>query len=272
MNSDFPQALKLVLVDEGGLDDDPHDHGGRTAHGITQREYDAWRKLKGETVEDVWKISPDDLSTIYHDSYWEPRCDQLPAGLDYAYFDFCVNAGAAQANRTLQRSLGVRADGVFGPITAQAIAAKNNNIPALIHEFMDRRRSFYRNLAQFSRYGRGWLARCDHVEHAANQLAHGAMDVSRSGLSDDLKKQATARAVPENPALPPVSANTATITGTIAVIGAGVSDKLNQLSGTISTMTTFMPKLNYVLLAIAVISTVFGIYAVIHSNRIKEAI
>jgi hypothetical protein len=26
----FPRALRLLLVDEGGLDDDPHDHGGRT--------------------------------------------------------------------------------------------------------------------------------------------------------------------------------------------------------------------------------------------------
>jgi len=39
----FPHALRLVLVDEGGLDDDPHDHGGRTAHGIIQREYDGFR-------------------------------------------------------------------------------------------------------------------------------------------------------------------------------------------------------------------------------------
>jgi len=30
----FSRALALVLIDEGGLDDDPHDHGGRTAHGI----------------------------------------------------------------------------------------------------------------------------------------------------------------------------------------------------------------------------------------------
>ncbi len=39
----FPHALRLVLIDEGGLDDDPHDHGGRTAYGIIQREYDGYR-------------------------------------------------------------------------------------------------------------------------------------------------------------------------------------------------------------------------------------
>ena len=42
----FARALRLVLVDEGGLDDDPHDHGGRTAHGIIQREYDGFRARK----------------------------------------------------------------------------------------------------------------------------------------------------------------------------------------------------------------------------------
>lgn len=272
MNADFARSLELVLVDEGGLDDDPHDHGGRTAHGITQREYDAWRKLRGEETQDVWKISPDEVSAIYHDSYWEPRCDGLPAGLDYAYFDFCVNAGATQANRTLQRSLGVPADGVFGPVTQQAIAAKGNDIPGLVKDYMAKRRAFYQSLAQFSRYGRGWLARCDHVQNAAVQMASGASGVTRAGLSDDLKKQATAKALPSDASHPPVSQTTATVTGSIAVIGAGVSDKLNQLSGTISTMTGFMPKLNYILIAIAIISAGFGIYAVIHNNRIKEAI
>jgi len=270
MESNFQQALKLVLVDEGGLDDDPHDHGGRTAHGITQKEYNAWRKLSGLPVQDVWKISPEEVSTIYHDNYWEPRCDALPAGLDYAYFDFSVNAGAAQATRTLQRALGVRVDGVFGVVTMQAVTSESNT-SALLKDYIDRRRTFYRNLQQFDRYGKGWLARCDHVEAAALQMAAGSSNVSRSGLSDDLKKQATARALPDQPKKPPVSSNVATITATLAAVAGGLADKLNQFYGTLSSLSSFMPKLNYVLLVVAVISAGFGMYAVIHNEHVKEA-
>jgi lysozyme family protein len=80
----FPHALRLVLVDEGGLDDDPHDHGGRTAHGIIQREYDGFRARHALPRQDVWKIAVPEYTEIYHDRYWMPWCDRLPAGTNRA--------------------------------------------------------------------------------------------------------------------------------------------------------------------------------------------
>lgn len=84
--SNFAPSLRAVLQDEGGNDDDPADHGGRTSRGITQREYDAWRSLNGNPSIDVWKASDAEISTIYHDEYWEPFCDGFPIGPDYLYF------------------------------------------------------------------------------------------------------------------------------------------------------------------------------------------
>src|SRR5712691_3235774 len=210
----FARALRLVLVDEGGLDDDPHDHGGRTAHGIIQREYDGFRARKGLARQDVWKITPAEYTEIYHDQYWQPWCDRLPAGLDYAYFDACVNAGPGQAAKTLQKALGVRVDGHMGEVTLAKVLAADD-VAALISAFCETRRAFYRALAQFPRYGRGWLARVDHVERAAKEMAafdgvQGAKaQPQRNGLSDDLKTQASARAKAEDVAAPPVSAETA---------------------------------------------------------------
>ena len=132
----FPRALKLVLVDEGGLDDDPHDHGGRTAHGIIQREYDGFRTRHNLPRKDVWRITPAEYTEIYRDRYWQPWCDRLPAGIDYAFFDACVNAGPAQAARTLQRCLGVRVDGFMGDVTlATTLERARENIEGLIHAF-----------------------------------------------------------------------------------------------------------------------------------------
>ena len=161
--SSFPKALSFVLMDEGGNDDDPQDHGGRTSRGITQREYDAWRTEKGLMKLDVWQAPQDDINEIYHDEYWEPYCDGFPSGVDYLYFDMAVNAGPYRASVILQESLGVIADGRIGPVTRDAIA--NADAGLLIKTYTAKKRQFYVSLHQ-PRFLNGWLNRCNDV--AAN--------------------------------------------------------------------------------------------------------
>jgi lysozyme family protein len=156
-----------VLEDEGGKDDDPADHGGRTAFGILQREYDAWRKEQGLPQQDVWKISEAELRTIYHDEYWMPYCDSLPTGVDYLYFDLAVNGGPHRATLMLQRALGVTQDGRIGPITRAAIKAANPQ--SLITRFSNAKREWYRSLHQ-PRFINGWLNRVNHVQNVATQM------------------------------------------------------------------------------------------------------
>ena len=114
--SNFPASLKLVLQSEGGNDDDPADHGGRTSRGIIQREYDAWRQGRSLPTRDVWTATDDEIASIYHDEYWAPFCDDMPTGVDYLYFDMAVNAGPHRAAVMLQRALGLTDDGRIGPV------------------------------------------------------------------------------------------------------------------------------------------------------------
>lgn len=164
MISNFPASLKLVLVDEGGNDDDPSDHGGRTSRGITQKEYDAWKQLKGQPTQDVWTASQDEITSIYHDEYWEPYCDEFPVGADYMYFDMAVNAGPHRAAVLLQRALGVADDGRIGPITRLAVSKADPK--QLITDFTNAKRAFYISLHQ-PKFTKGWLNRCDHVQSSA---------------------------------------------------------------------------------------------------------
>ena len=264
----FPRALKLVLVDEGGLDDDPHDHGGRTAHGIIQREYDGFRARKSLARQDVWKITPAEYTEIYHDQYWQPWCDRLPAGLDYAYFDACVNAGPGQAAKTLQKALGVRVDGHMGEVTLAKVLA--DDVAALIARFCDTRRAFYRALAQFPRYGRGWLARVDHVERAAKEMVASAKPV-RNGLSDDLKAQASARAKGEDVATPPVSAETAAAATTASGIGSGLTEQLAQTTTQLQPFQDTIHVVQYALIGVALVSLTLTLYAFWRRAKVKEA-
>ena len=269
----FPHALRLVLVDEGGLDDDPHDHGGRTAHGIIQREYDGFRARHGQPAQDVWKITPAEYTEIYHDRYWMPWCDRLPAGMDYAFFDACVNAGPAQAARTLQRALALRTDGNLGDVTLAKVKEASEHDPeGVIHAFCEKRRAFYPALAQFPRYGRGWLSRVDHVERAAKAMARaGTEATTRGGLSDDLKVEASARAKAEDTAKPPLSTEAGAATTTGTVIGAGVSDQLGQAANELGPFADTIHVVKYLLLGIAVISVVLTLYAAWHGGRTREA-
>lgn len=269
--SNFPHALRLVLVDEGGRDDDPHDHGGRTAFGIIQREYDGYRARHGLSRQDVWKITPAEYTEIYHDRYWMPWCDRLPSGLDYAFFDACVNAGPVQAARCLQKALGVTVDGFMGDVTLSA-AQHDTDPEGLIETFSDARRTFYRHLAQFPRYGRGWLARVDHVENAAKAMATvGAENVTRNGFGDILKAQASAKANPNDPVTPIVSPETAASTATGTGILAGVTDQLGTLTSQLSPLQDAVHVVKYILIGVAVLSAFATLYALWHHSKVKAA-
>ena len=268
----FPRALRLVLVDEGGLDDDPHDHGGRTAHGIIQREYDGFRARHNLPRQDVWRITPAEYTEIYRDRYWAPWCDRLPAGIDYAFFDNCVNAGPAAAARTLQRALGLRADGFMGDVTLAAVMhGCADDAEALIHRFCEARRAFYRALAQFPRYGRGWLARVDHVERAAKAFAAAADQAQRAGLSDDLKAEASARAKAEDTVKPPLSAEAGAATTTATVTGAGLADQLGQASSQLAPFQDAIHVVKYALLGIALVTIALTMYGLWHRAKVEEA-
>ena len=162
--SNFQPSLKLVLQSEGGNDDDPSDHGGRTSRGITQREYNAWCLEHGHPVIDVWTAPQEHIDAIYHDEYWEPVCDLLPIGVDYLYFDMAVNAGPHRAAVLLQEAVGVTADGRIGPVTRQAV--QNVSAAALIVKYSQEKAAFYQGLHQ-PKFTRGWLNRTASVEKSA---------------------------------------------------------------------------------------------------------
>jgi lysozyme family protein len=172
MKSNFIRALALVRKSEGGNNDDPHDRGGRTSRGITQREYDAWRKLNGQPPRDVFLADDLEIDAIYHDQYWEPHCDLLPIGLDYLFFNESVLAGTHEATILLQRALGVAADGHIGVVTRGALAAAD---PAtVVARFSDQKRSFYQAIVAHDptqkKWLAGWLNRADQSAHAAYEM------------------------------------------------------------------------------------------------------
>jgi lysozyme family protein len=165
----FPAALAFTLGAEGGFVDDPYDPGGPTNHGITLETFRAYGG-GGETVGDLQRISPLVVAAIYRERYWQPvRGDELPAGVDLSVFDMGVNAGPRRSIELLQRVLGIRTDGEFGPETlarVREVAAATDLIAGL--EWMQH--FYYVGLPGWGRYGKGWQARTLARRAAANAL------------------------------------------------------------------------------------------------------
>jgi len=174
MKSNLDAALRLVLAHEGGYSDNPADPGGKTNRGVTQRVYDAYRKRKGLGIQSVRGILADEVAEIYKHQYWDAvRADDLPAGLDYAVFDYAVNSGPRRAIQDLQRTLGVTPDGIIGSVTLAAIG----DVFTVIDRLCERRLAFLRGLKHYKTFGRGWERRVAEVADAAVAMAQGSVAV-----------------------------------------------------------------------------------------------
>ena len=170
-DTDFATALKLILQEEGGRVDDPHDPGGRTNEGVTQRVYDAWRRLHKQSLQSVYVIEPWEVQSIYLNSFGLPiGYAQLPPGVGYAVLDYAVNSGVVPAVKKLQSILGLSQDGVVGAFTFDA-AARSPRV-FLINRICDSRLTFLHRLQGWGRFGHGWTARVEFVREHAKAMAN----------------------------------------------------------------------------------------------------
>lgn len=173
MQSNFAESLKLVLRHEGGFVDHPADPGGATNLGITigvAKRYGVDMDGDGDTdIADMKKLTVDVASKIYKGEYWDKvKGDQLPAGLDYAVFDFAVNSGVSRSAKYLQALLGVTQDGMIGPQTLAAL--KGKDVKSLINQLCDRRLVFLQGLSTWKTFGKGWGNRVAGVRSSALKM------------------------------------------------------------------------------------------------------
>lgn len=176
----YNAALPRLLRDEGGYTDHPSDPGGPTNFGITLA--DARRYWKGNaTADDVRALPQSVARKIYREHYWNAlRCDELPAGVDYAVFDYGVNSGIGRAGKVLRRvlTLSDRTSAVSDDVIAAARAVAARDVVIAI---CAERLAFLKSLKTFPVFGRGWTARVSGVRAAALAMAERRAVASVSG-------------------------------------------------------------------------------------------
>jgi len=169
MEINFKSSLQHVLTHEGGWSDNPKDPGGATMKGVTLAVYRGqFGADKGK--DDLRNITDQQLEQIYRTGYWgKCRCDQLPAGIDYAVFDAAVNSGPGRSAKWLQAAVGADQDGGIGPATLSKL--EGHDPIQVIGLICDSRLAFLRSLSNWSTFGKGWGSRVEGVRITALDLA-----------------------------------------------------------------------------------------------------
>lgn len=173
MNDNYDEALKLMLLHEGGYSNHPADPGGPTNFGITLADYRRYIN-KAATALDVRNMKIEDAKKIYRAQYWDAqKCDELPPGVDYAIFDYGVNSGVGRSGKVLRRILDL--DDKTYSITPGVLAVSRAKDPDdLIDRICDERLAFLKRLKTWPTFGAGWGRRVHECRSAAHAMVRKA--------------------------------------------------------------------------------------------------
>lgn len=158
------------------LENDPSDPGGLTKYGIDQRSHPG---------VDIANLTAEQASAIHVQNYWgRTSASKLPFPLNFAYFDFAMNAGDGSAAKVAQQIVSVTVDGRYGPRTTQAVKdyILRNGAPLFLVKFTNGRELYYRNLAHArpseAKDLNGWVKRSEACKTwcALRLVAEGAAE------------------------------------------------------------------------------------------------
>lgn len=165
--ANFSRALEIILQEEGGFVNDPHDPGGATNLGVTLNTYQDWVGHP-VSISEMQALTAADVGPIYKARYWDAvKGDELPSGVDLITFDGAVNCGPGRASKWLQEAAGATPDGAIGPATLSAVDAAKP--AALIDSISVQRGAYYHSLSTFDRFGKGWMSRLKRVTATAHE-------------------------------------------------------------------------------------------------------
>jgi lysozyme family protein len=172
MRDNLDDSLKLMFGHEGGYSNVKTDKGGPTKYGITHKTLAAYLGVGSVSAARVKSMTIVEAEAIYRKNYWpQSGGDLLPAGLDYAAFDFGVNSGPPKAVKMLQQVLGFTGgdvDGWIGTETMKLIDGYAGGAAQLIRDYCDARMSYLRSIKNsktgFPVNGRGWTIRVTGID------------------------------------------------------------------------------------------------------------
>ncbi len=165
--ADIRLYAPMLFDSEGGFVNDPDDAGGATNMGVTLR---TWRKV-GYDIDGDGDIDKDDLKAlskadviwnVLKPYYWDRwKADEIRTqGIANLLVDWVYNSGEPGI-RIPQRILGVKDDGIVGPVTIRAV--NDTDQEKLFSEILNARKRYYNDLVirkpSQKKFLNGWMNR-----------------------------------------------------------------------------------------------------------------
>jgi lysozyme family protein len=177
--ADFSKAYQLIIANEGGYVNDPDDPGGETYKGIARKYHPEWlgwviideKKRLGKLQKAISESEEKEISNqlefevreFYLEEFWvKCRCNFLTnQKVSESIFDFAVNAGIHVSIELAQKVVGVKQDGVNGPLTTAAINTfdPDHFVAAFAVEKIRRYDAIVTKRPISGKYFRGWVRR-----------------------------------------------------------------------------------------------------------------
>lgn len=172
MNSadDFNTIFERVIGHEGRYQKHPGDRGNWTSGTVGKGELKGTKwgiSAMSYPSLDIKNLSEAHAKTIYYNDWWIAlRLREMPFALAYQMFDASINHGYHNAVRMLQRALGVKDDGIIGPVTRRAMSHFDEH--DLLMLFIAERLEHFTNLGTWLDFGKGWARRiAQNLRYAA---------------------------------------------------------------------------------------------------------
>jgi len=155
----FDEAIEVILELEGGYVAHPNDPGGDTNFGISQRSYPGLK---------IQLLSREGAKDIYRKDFWDAlNLDDFDPRLRLMMLDCAINQGKSRSIKILQGLLGLKMDGVIGPMTFAAM--KTIDPKDLLVKFAKMRHDYYTQSGIWQVFGKGWSKRLLTVALASSQ-------------------------------------------------------------------------------------------------------
>lgn len=159
--SNFEKAFKRTVGHEGAFSIDPKDRGNWTGPDVGKGELKGTKygiSAKSYPNLNIEKLTLAEAQMIYAKDFWNVLgLDGFPLVMQYQLFDAAVNHGINATKKMIQRSLGVKDDGIIGPDTRSKIFNSDPN--DFCFRFLGERLTYMTNAQTWTAHGKGWARR-----------------------------------------------------------------------------------------------------------------
>lgn len=161
MNEVFLKSFARVFKHEGGFTADPDDRGNWTSGKIGVGKLNGTKfGLAAMTYPnlDIRNLTLAQARDIYYQDWWiKLGMERFCEPMRFQMFDAAINHGMRTATKLIQRTVGVKEDGIIGPNTLRAAGKADMNDKLL--RFNGYRLKFYTSCRTWDKYGKGWCNR-----------------------------------------------------------------------------------------------------------------